>query len=293
MFFSFVGIPDVFADRFRARSIRALSGHNFTLVPLRMDHNRSHRLNMDHFQSSLESVIEYSSNRPRCFDKGAAVIVMKYRWDDAPNLRSFFFPFAPVAVLEVSDPIALSGNRSAIQANRITDDIHALALSLVKPVESICTELKTRLKRSPILLPLRRFDAPELTSLLEDLSAQITSARDSNFIKEACDRFERRYPYKRTGKKTGKFVNSRGVDFAMPGRALHGNLWEAERGDHTEFCLLNSRMRLGAPYDGGFHFDCTANGEMYVGNLENCHGGIRRYRGHPHLNVYPNDYIRG
>jgi hypothetical protein len=293
MFFSFVGIPDVFADRFRARFIKELSGHHFTFVPLRMDHMRTYRLSADHLQANLESFVEYSRKRAGCFDKGAAVIVMKYRWDNVPEVRSFFFPYAPVAVLEISEPIALSGNRAAVQANKIISDLHAMARSLIKPVEFVSTELRARLKRSPILLPLRRFGAPELVSLLDEVLVQMVRATNSDFIREACDRFEQSYPYQRDRRNTGKFVNSRGIDFSMPGRALHGNLWEGEQKDHTEFCLLNSRIRLGAPYDGGFHFDCTAAGEPYTGDLDNCHDAKRRYRGHPHLNVYPNDYIRG
>jgi len=293
MFFSFVGIPDVFAERFRARLIKELSGHHFTFVPLRMGRDRTHRLDTDHLQHNLESIVEYSSGRAGCFDKGAAVVVLKYRWDEVPELRSFFFPYAPVAVLELSEPFALSGNKLAVQANKIISDIHVLARSLIKPVEFVSAELRARLKRSPMLLPLRRFGAPELISLLDEVSVQMVGARNGDFIREACDRFERSYPYERAGNKTGKFVNSRGIDFSMPGRALHGNLWEGERKDHTKFCVINSRIRLGAPYDGGFHFDCTASGERYTGDLDNCHDARRRYRGHPHLNVYPNDYIRG
>lgn len=293
MFFSFVGIPDVFADRFRSRFIKEMSGHHFTFVPLRMDHNRSYRLETDHLRANLESFVEYSSGRAGCFDKGAAVVVMKYRWDHVPEVRSLFFPYVPVAVLEISEPIAVSGNRAAVQSNKTISDVFALARSLIRPVELLSSELRSRLKRSPILLPLRRFDSPELVSLLEEISIQMVRVSDSGFIREACNRFERSYPFQKAGRRTGKFVNSRGIDFSMPGRALHGNLWEGERKDHTELCMLNSRLRLGAPYDGGFHFDCTAAGEPYVGDLDNCHDANQRYRGHPHLNVYPNDYIRG
>lgn len=293
MFFCFVGIPDVFADRFRARFIKEMSGHQSTLVPLRMDHNRAYRLNVDHLRASLESFVNYSNKRAGCFDKGAAVVTMKYRWDTVPEIRSFFFPYAPVALLEISEPFAVSGNKAAVQANKLISDLLALARSLIRPVEYLSAELRSRLKRSPILLPLRRFDAPELVSLLDEVSDHMTRASNGDFIRAACDRFEQSYPYQRAGRRTGKFVNPRGVDFSMPGRALHGNLWEGERKDHTEFCILNSRIRLGAAYDGGFHFDCTARGKAYAGDLDNCHDAREPYRGRPHLNVYPNDYIRG
>jgi hypothetical protein len=292
MFFNFVGIPDVYAARFKSRSIRELSGHHFSFVPLRMDHTRSHRLGTEHLEANLESIVQYSREREDCFDNGVAVIVLKYKWDNF-GTQPFFFPFAPVAVLEISEPFAQSGNRAALQANKIISDLFTLARSLIAAVDFMRSELRARLKRSPILLPLRRFDAPELISLLQELADGMRGARANEFIRQACGRFEQAYPYQRAGNKTGKFVNTRGIEFSMPGRALHGNIWSGERGDHNYFCFLNARLRLGAPFNDGFHFDCCNDGKPYVGNFDNCHDATARYRGHPHLNIYPNDFIRG
>ncbi|MDA9450762.1 hypothetical protein [Bradyrhizobium sp. CCBAU 21360] len=293
MFFNFVGIPDVFEARFRSRSLRELSGHHFSFVPLRMDHSKSHRLSVEHLQANIESIVHYSRGRQNCFDKGAAVVVLKYKWDNLDSVPSFFFPFAPVVILEITEPFAQTGNRAAVQANKIITDLHSLARKVIAPIDLMGAELRARLKRTPVLLPVRRFDAKELVLLFEELAVAIGVGGSGTFIRDACSRFEQAFPYQRDRRNSGKFVNGRGIDFYMPGRAMHGNIWDGETGNHTNECYLGARLRLGAPFNDGFHFDCCHNDGPYMGELENCHDEKKRYRGHPHLNIYPNDFIRG
>jgi hypothetical protein len=62
--------------------------------------------------------------------------------------------------------------------------------------------------------------------------------------------------------------------------------------EHNEVCFLNARVRLGGFYADGFHYDCMRRKARYEGRFANCHNVEANYTGRPHLNVYPNDYIR-
>lgn len=57
-------------------------------------------------------------------------------------------------------------------------------------------------------------------------------------------------------------------------------------------CLFNGLLRIGGAIRDGFHYDCTRSGGKYAGDFANCHNEIISKAGKPHLNVYPNDYIR-
>ncbi len=295
MMFCFVGVPDIYVSRFSHVAAARLQGHLFHALPIRPDFSGAFRLNRDYLADILESLLAFWHGRPTCFDDGLGVIALQPTWDRTMVAQDAFFPFALVRVVTTTTPLPTSGSRAAQTANRITNDMIAVAQSMIRPTRAMVAELKDRMKRTPLLLPVRHFDADELRDLLDEVVTGLLQAENPTlFIQNACSRFERRFPFRKLGKRTGAFTNGRGIDFAMPGRALHGNVWPyGEMGEHLVTCLLTAQLRLGGRISRGFHYDCTRGGEAYSGRFSDCHEAVANYAGNPQLNVYPNDYIRG
>jgi hypothetical protein len=230
--------------------------------------------------------------RPKALENGLAVLMLLRPWEKG-GLSKFFFPFALYTEVNTADIPVRDGMRAKIIANSQAVKIIDTANSMIKPTRAIKAEIEERLKRSPILLPLRHFASDELAELLITIGEGIKEQVNPKcWISDKCREFERIFPFKKTGGKQGQFSNRNGINFTMPGRALHGEKGFVSGNGHNDMCFLNGKLRLGGPIADGFHYDCTAGGNCHSGNFCNCHDENDQYKGNPHLNIYSNDYIR-
>jgi hypothetical protein len=290
MMFLFGGIPDIYFEKLRARAIIELEGHHFTGLPLRATPNGSYLVNQSHCRDLIETLIRYMTGRPNCIDDGLVVLMLLRPWEPGGFAHNFY-PFAFYREIRTIDRPARAGQERLRVANVQTDDLLKMGRSLTTPVKAIKRELQDRLKRSPILLPLHHFSSPALRTLLDEILANLHGEiNPGKFIRERCEQFEQEHPFVKVGGRTGRFTDRRGIFFDLPGRALHGE--KSSILGHPNECYLSAKLRIGGPFDDGFHFDCTRGGGAYAGSFANCHGAVDTYRGNPHLNVYPNDFIR-
>jgi hypothetical protein len=198
------------------------------------------------------------------------------------------------ATVIVREPVIVGSTRAQIGANRFADAVASGAQRVRTPVKMLTAEYSARMRRTPALLPLEHFSSDKLIQLLQAIKTSLDAADPQAELRQACDRFEEHHPFKKFGRRVRGFSDRRGVRFVTPPRdQLHGHLREINSGGHNERCFLNSRVRLGGYFDDGFHYDCTVEIGNYEGHFDNCHRASNRYDGRPHLNVYPNDYIRG
>jgi hypothetical protein len=119
-----------------------------------------------------------------------------------------------------------------------------------------------------------------------------SAAIPTDAIMAACGRFEEDHPFQKDG-RGGIFESPKGVKFKSPPRdQFHGKRSNQKTPEHADSCFLNARVRLGGFFADGFHYDCTRGKSAYSGRFKNCHKAEADYAGRPHLNVYPNDFIR-
>ena len=89
------------------------------------------------------------------------------------------------------------------------------------------------------------------------------------------------------------FVGSAKLVFKSSRRARHGRAptWEAQ--GHDSCCVLRGRLRFGAPYDPGFHYDCDiAHIRPGARSFPSCHGNATPSPGRNYVNIAPNDNVR-
>lgn len=194
----------------------------------------------------------------------------------------------------MDEPLNARGEAAKGVANVYASIALQSAKQIRKPVGAFAGELRDRLRRTPLLLPVRHFNSAHLTRLIEETCEAVRTASDpAQAIRQACNRFEEHHPFAKVGTRQGAFSNGAGVRFTAPGRQdFHGRRAARREGQHTDYCFLSARTRLGGPFQDGFHYDCTRGQANYSGRFRNCHGAADDYQGRPHLNIYPNDFIR-
>ena len=238
-----------------------------------------------------------------------------YDIEQRRTARRIFVDGLRLKYLHATTPLATGGGKQSAQqelahaatrathkrgeaAKQVANIYAASAISaakrLRKGIGALTTEFSTRLRRTPLLLPIRRFGSDHLVTLLSSTGEAIKGDHvPSDVIKDACLDFERKHPYAKAGMRQGRFENLAGVEFVAPGRADHHGRRALKVGNgHNEACYLNARLRLGGAFADGFHYDCTRQRRAYSGIFGNCHDAEASYTGRPHLNVYPNDFIR-
>jgi hypothetical protein len=154
--------------------------------------------------------------------------------------------------------------------------------------------VNSRANKTPLLLPARNFSSDELSGMLLRLSAHGPAADDPvQLLSDHCERFQSRHPMSKDS-STGAmcFRDDRGVLFRAPGRARHGKAWDAQGAPHLVSCYLGAKVRLGASYVRGFHYDCCSQNGRISGIFKNCHNGDEAVSETTHVNIAPNDFLR-
>ncbi len=292
MLFLFGGIPEIYYERFADRAMRELGGDRFAGLPLYPSSGQAYSLDHDYCDDLIKTLVAYIEGRPDALNQGLGVVLLLRPWEQN-QFETDFWPFALCKTLYVNERISRDGIGAQRVANKYAATAISAATRLRKPVRALNAEYETRLRRTPLLLPMRHFSSQHLQDLVaETLEAVRNVGIPADAIKAACTRFESHHPYKKHG-RGGCFKSGLGVEFKAPGRnSFHGRRALTKASGHNEACFLNARVRLGGSLPDGFHYDCTRGNFVYAGTFRNCHDAEAAYRGRPHLNVYPNDFIR-
>ena len=145
---------------------------------------------------------------------------------------------------------------------------------------------------TPLLLPLSNFRsdvlAPQIRTLFDSLGTAENPRVEPGVSKDA---ILTQHPVNRREGHTPFFQDSRNLRFKSPGRDRHGRARLCGEG-HENRCLLNSRVRLGGPFDALFHYDCEYERGGVDRIYPNCHGADAEPAVRTHVNIAPNDAIR-
>jgi hypothetical protein len=290
MMFVFGGVPNIYYERLLERAKKELPNDVFTGVPLYPSSGNAYVVTNEHCRDLILGLARYVEGRPNCIENGVGVVLALRAWER----RSFRTTFAPLALCtepRLDLPIKIQGEAARQVANQYATDVLASAERLRRPVRALMVELEVQLRRTPLLLPVRHFGSLHLDALLVEVSRTVEAAKPDEALRAACDRFRSEHPFNASG-RGGAYVNPVGVKFAVPGRNdFHGRRRSIEA-PHNERCFLGARIRMGGYYVDGFHYDCTRGKSNYAGQFANCHDEVGDYKGRPHLNVFPNDFIR-
>ena len=223
---------------------------------------------------------------------------VSYGSTDATLLNAFrhetlAFPFAD------TNAVAFDQKPPARVSESVNKAIHELRVQLAnasRSLNAIEKEVRSRINRTPVMLPLRAFGYDEIDDLLKGVGTNVLAAGDPfSAVKKEVEGFCRRHPRRSFSHDPKKhFVNPKGVVFRTPAGRPHGTLDPDFHGDHGVQCFPRSRLRLGSSFDPAFHYDCCASGRGALpASWIGCHGQIIAIKGtRRHANVYPNDYVR-
>jgi len=222
---------------------------------------------------------------------GCGVLVMRSPGVPVTDFLRSFYPFAVSVVVDLPILTIVSGTLGKQTGNLMCAAMRAQVSSFFGAIKAMKVELAARSKRTPLALPLRNFRSNVLAREVDRLFNCLANSDDpAALIHLACQRIEAVHPF--TKLNGNSFYDESGWRFKMPGRALHGRKGGVDEG-HFAQCLANAKLRLGGPILEGFHYDTTkGENDRLSGNLPDCHDTVRTMRGHPHLNIYPNDFAR-
>ncbi|WP_123834196.1 hypothetical protein [Methylobacterium currus] len=286
------GVPEIYFDRFSTRAANEIQ-HEFTGLPLRKNSSGSYVVTYSYCEELLETLMRYIEGRQSALESGLCVLLALRPWEQ-DIFYDIFRPFSLYRSLSIGADLIQTGTGARVSANLYADSLTSVARSSLKALRAINIEFMQRLRRTPILLPERHFNASELSGMLDHLGRNLATSPDpAEVIQLECKKFEQKYAFEKIGKRQGKFTNNNKIDFVSPGRAdMHGCRAKVAAPPHTVRCFLNAHLRSGGAYQDGFHYDCTKDGKSYSGNFPNCHDDDSNNKGNPHMNVYPNDFIR-
>lgn len=292
-FFGFAGIPQDIRQEVERENKKFALGAEFCIdkMPNFAGYNQK---NIDYFVGKFhEKVAADKDNLLQ--DTGFAIIyVVK---DEASTARFLNAFFPHMLLIPVTWTLDGTGGKSQMLASKnllipLLQQATAQARSALRVLGD---EVKSRASTTPILLPPQNFTSKELIPSLKLLHQKL-AVEDNPLlaIKDHLNNFKFNHPPQRIeGKNRDCFIDDLHVQFHPPGNDRHG--FARANDKHLPHCILAGKRRLGAPYDPLFHYDCQKGGK---GNLKGafygCHDAHKSNReGKPHLNIAPNDNVRG
>ena len=194
-----------------------------------------------------------------------------------------------IAVPSILKKLPLNPNELKNASNEIAKNIRNAIKKGEKALPAIAKEITSKTNQTPLLLPDKNYGTKEVRDLIRNVSATIQYADPFLAVGKATKDFEKQHPRVAFGKNKRKyFKNKNGIIFQGPGSARHGLPV-----DDNEACFVRGTLRLGAPFDPSFHYDCiTSDGTLRL-KWKSCHEQIVTLpKGRNHVNIAPNDHVR-
>jgi hypothetical protein len=285
----YAGIPADLVDQVKKASF-GIVRENTTGLFCKLDKKTYDFPHSRFFIHEMHKMVQ-DDHHNRLGDTGFAIICIKNR-----NTNDFireFFPSTLVIPIEWS-PVYGSKMERKISGNELIEKFTVATMLAKKCLTAIKKELRERANKTPLLLPTGNFKSNVLTQTLWNLQTDLAVAQDENsVIKQHLEFFELHHPEQEDDQSKLAFrLDGRNIKFRAPGKATHG-FARPDKEVHKMQCLLSGRRRLGAPFQPGFHFDCTKGGSPLIGHFSNCHTTqLSKLTGKPHLNIAPNDFVR-
>lgn len=285
-----VGIPKAFYQEVLQAVTRSSPGELVSGLPF----EGSGQPDQMYLDDCLDTLVAFHKGRPGCFEKGLAVVALQYHGGgDFSKAADFFCPFALFKSVTYEGRLTHTGSRRLRDKNNLVRLLSSEAKSCLKLRNTVTSYLRSRSNRTPLLLPIRHFGEPQLKELVDRAWYRLRESNDAiALFDQLAGNFETTFPFNKKRGAAGFFANSRNVEFRSPGRDLHGVL-RSHTHEHAHSCFLNAFLRVGGQIKTGFHYDCCQkDGKAHGGSFPNCHDERVERQGKPHLNVFPNDFIR-
>lgn len=227
------------------------------------------------------------------------VLLAYVAYEGAPTARFVdqFFPFAISAPLPPFYPDAAPKHARRQSLTAYADHVEAAVARLRKQARVVRDVLSGQ-AFTPLLLPLRNFRSAQLgpriralfdaLGTIDDPRAALKDARESLLAAHPTRVLDRPRP----GEEVSRyFQDDRALRFVSPGRNRHGMARVVGR-SHRPSCLIDSRVRLGGPYDAHYHYDCDYKRGGLDTAYPNCHGEETTPGNETYVNIAPSDAIR-
>lgn len=298
------GIPNLLAKEFPLVNEKNLGKPNRKIIWSPLPENVN--IYTDKYISKLyakfakainELTNESTAERLSPLNASAILIYLDHPKCNGNRVLEAFFP--ETLTLKVPPPQLPSAPaaRSKLQAANY-ELIRTLSDALKKAGQTLPIlkkEITSRDNKTPLLLPVRNFDRDLVGKLLSEIQIAILSMRPQVALREVTDEFERANPKKRLDHdRKFYFVNPKGLVFKSPGRQnRHGAARQQNNVEHPVTCLIRSRLRLGAPFDPQFHYDCQPLRGALARGWRSCHDqAFSALANREHVNIAPNDNVR-
>ena len=283
------GLPSIYYQDILKSVVKAVSDEPITGLSIAT----KPRLTKKYAEDCIDTMRRYHVGRSNCFEAGLTIIAICEAGEDSSDFCFQFFPFSLLKEVKFVRNFSAAPTQSKKDKNELTLRVLDEVKRQVKIKNNVKSYFQSRKNRTPLLLPIEHFGEVVLRKAIKSTWSNLPLDLDSNSIlDEECAKIEKLFPFvKRIGAKKGCFANSSNVWFITPGRDLHGAARATSTG-HPINCFLNGILRFGGIIQDGFHYDCTRAGGVHAGQFYNCHGEISSKVGRPHLNIYPNDFIR-
>lgn len=286
------GLPQEAVDRVKALNPALFSEEKSNPPIVRVMRGEfSYRDGMcDYFLGQLANRLEHI---PPEEEVGIGLIYANHA--GAARFIEAFFPFA---VTVPYDPFYPSTWLKHERQARLSE-VEAVLVGAVERVRERIRLMRDALsgqKFSPLLLPLRNFRSDILEPAVREIFGQIGAEdADRAMVQGWSDAISELHPLTRVAIEKLPprpfFEDARRLRFMSPGTANHGVVRTIGK-SHFPACLINGRVRLGAPIRSGFHYDCSyANGGLDP-HFPNCHAAHQASANTTHVNISPNDAIR-
>lgn len=295
---SIAGIPDRIFDEIRRTKGRELIGDNASILKFRIERDirREYRYTPQHI-SEIQRGIEAAAHT-MLFGADRTKFSLLVVYVDYPGsdlILDSLFPYTLTAAIPQIDFPA--GVESAINlkiAKGFRKSLRATVARVRGTLDAIRDEVVGAQNRTPVLLPLHNFQVSNLRDEMVALCRRLGQHNDAH-AQLIAFRHDLTTRYCKDVKKMGQgryFVDDRNVVFrAPPPSGWHGFAQSSE--GHRPSCWLGGNLRLGAPYNPSFHYDCgRASGKRFVGSLSSCHGQKESVANRKNVNIAPNDHIR-
>ena len=219
------------------------------------------------------------------------LIYVDYADSSTAAFRKRFFPFClshSVPPLFLDD--APSQRQKNERLNVLSKNVIKAALNL-RSSASVVAEQTNLPNLTPLLLPVRNFQAASLMHMLEHLYCDLAiSAEPKALLRTEINKFLDAHPRVTPPGDNRHCFSDQRLFFKSPGKNRHGYYRNSADHQHGQTCLLNARSRLGGSFDHEFHFDCVACKGGLANHYPNCHGESVPPKT-THVNISPNDGI--
>lgn len=287
-FFGFAGIPREIRDKVEAKNSEYAKGAGFCIDTMPGYIAYAQR-NVDFFLKRFEQQIADGTKKK---ETSFAIIYLVRDEASTSYFVNAFFPHT-LMVPVVWDWDVSKMSSAGRLVNELSEKLKQATAVARAVFSTLKDEVQSRASSTAVLLPLRNFKSNIFVSSLKTLHAELGGGyvpRDA--VLRHNKNIVGAHPMKQIeGRPRSCFVDDRNVEFHPPGNDRHG--FARAGGGHPLHCVLAGMRRLGAPYDPLFHYDCTKGNRPLKGEFYGCHLPLGAREGNPHLNIAPNDHVRG